>query len=83
MTEKQIESASKGLTPTGLTDEESVVYETALELAETKAPLKEGTWERAEATLGKARCVRLAHVVGLYLYTGGLLRLGAIPAPES
>ena len=82
MTEEQVASASEGTEPTGLTDEEKAIYATALELAETKAPLKEETWQRAEATLGKARCARLAHVVGLYLYTGGLLRLGALPAPE-
>lgn len=82
MTKEQVALASKGVQPTGLTDEEKVVYVTALELAETKTSLNEGTWGRAEATLGKARCARLAHVVGLHLYTGSLLRIGNIPAPE-
>ena len=82
MTKEQVASATTGAEPTGLTEEQSVIYVTALELARTKAPLEEGIWQRAEATLGKARCARLAHVVGLYLYTGSLLRLGAVPAPE-
>ena len=82
MTEEQITSASKGVTPTGLTDEEKTVYMTALELSKTGAPLDENTWRESEAMLGRVRCARIAHVVGLYLYTGGLLRLGAIPAPD-
>ena len=81
MTDQQIALASKGNKPGGLTDEETVVYTTALELAETKTPLKEETWQRAEASLGKVRCARLAHVVGLYLYTGSLLKMGAVSAP--
>ena len=83
MTEEQVTSASKGIGPAGLTDEVKVIYATALELAETGAPLKEDTWQRAETALGKARCARIAHVVGLYMYTGGLLRLETMPAPEN
>ena len=82
ITEEQVTSASKGIEPTGLT-EGKAIYATALELAKSGAPLEEDTWQRAEAALGKARCARIAHVVGLYMYTGVLLRLGAIPAPES
>ena len=83
MTEEQVTSASKGIEPAGLTEEEKAIYATALELAKTGAPLEEDTWQRAEAVLGKARCARIAHVVGLYMYTGGLLRLGAMTAPEN
>ena len=83
MTKAQIASASKGVEPSGLSDVERVVYATALELAGTRTPLKEETWQKAEAMLGKARCGILAHVVGLYLYTGSLLRMGAVSAPEN
>lgn len=82
MTKEQVASASKGSKPQGLKEEEKVVYTPALELVKTRVPLKEGTWPKANATLGKARCVRTAHVVGLFSYTADLLRLGAIPAPE-
>ena len=82
LTDEQVALAVKGVQPKGLTEAE-VVYATALELTETKCPLKEETWQRAEAILGKPRCARLAHVVGLYLYAGSLLRLGAVSAPRS
>ena len=81
MSEEQVVSASKGVEPVGLQDAEKVIYATALELAETKVPLKEETWRKAEATLGKARCARLAHVVGWYLYAASLVRLGAVDVP--
>ena len=83
MTKDQIVSATQGVEPEGLTHEEKVIYTTALELASSKSPLKEATWQKAETTLGKSKCARLAHVVGLYLYTGTLLKLGAVPAPTS
>ena len=83
LTKEQVAMMVKGVQPKGLTEEENIIYATALELAETKTPVKEETWQRAEALLGKARCARLAQTVGLYLYTGSLLRLGAVSAPDN
>ena len=83
LTNEQVALAVKGVQPKGLTTEEEVFYATALELTETECPLKEETWQRAEAILGKARCARLAHIVGLYLYVGSLLRMGAVTAPTT
>ena len=81
MTEKQIVSASNRSEPAGLTEEESVFYLTALELADSRLALKEEVWQRAETVLGKTKCARLAHIVGFYLYAASLLRLGAVSAP--
>ena len=81
MTDDHILMASKGAEPKALTDEEKVVYATALELTERKTPVSEEKRRRAEKKFRKVRCARLAHVVGLFLYKGNLLRMAAIPAP--
>jgi alkylhydroperoxidase family enzyme len=82
LSEEQVSSASKGTTPTGLTEEEAIIYTTALELARARGPLNEQSWQAALKALGREKCARLAHVVGVYLYSSTLLNLGAIPAPE-
>ena len=82
LSEEQVALACKGTVPTGLTEEESIIYATALELARSRGPLDEQSWQRAERTLGREKSARLAHVVGLYLYTSTYLNLGAMPAPE-
>ena len=82
LSEEQVSAACKGTAPTGLTDDEAVVYRTALALASTRGPLDEQSWREAEKALGREKAARLAHVVGLYLYSSTLLNMGAIPAPE-
>lgn len=82
LSEEQVSSARKGTTPAGITDEEAVIYRTALALARTRGPLDEQCWQEAERALGREKAARLAHVVGVYLYSSTLLNLGAIPAPE-
>ena len=82
LSEEQITAACKGKVPTGLTEEEAIIYATALELARSRAPLDEQIWQRAERALGREKCARLAHVVGVYLYSSTILNLGAIPAPK-
>ena len=80
--EDQVASACKGTVSTGLSEEEAVIYETALELARSRGPLEEGCWRRAERVLGREKAARVAHVVGVYLYSCAVMNLGAIPAPE-
>ena len=82
LSEEQVALACKGKTPVGLTEEEAIIYATALELARSRGPLDEQTWQRAERALGREKSARLAHVVGLYLYSSTLLNMGAIPAPK-
>ena len=82
LSDEQVALACKGETPLGLTEEEAVVYVTALELARSRGPLDEQCWQWAERALGREKCARLAHVVGLYLYTSTFLNMGAIPAPK-
>ena len=82
LSEGQITAARKGKVPTGLTEEEAIIYGTALELARSRGPLDEQIWQRAERALGREKCARLAHVVGVYLYSSTILNLGAIPAPK-
>ena len=82
LSEEQIALACKGDLPTGLTEEEAIVYTTALELTRSRGPLDEQTWQRAEKALGREKAARLAHVVGLYQYCSTLLNLGAVPVPK-
>ena len=82
LSEEQVALASKGNVPTGLTEEEAVIYVTAQELTRSRGPLDEHHWQRAERVLGREKSARLAHVVGVYLYSSTVLNLGAIPAPE-
>ena len=82
LSEEQVARACKGMVSTGLSEEESVIYTTALELARSRGPLDEQVWQRAEGALGREKCARLAHVVGVYLYSSTILNLGAIPAPK-
>ena len=82
LSEEQVALACKGKVPTGLTEEETVIYVTALELSRSRGPLDEHYWQRAERVLGREKSARLAHIVGVYLYSSTVLNLGAIPAPE-
>ena len=82
LSEEQVALACKGKVPTGLPEEEAIIYATALELTRSRGPLDEQSWQRAERALGKEKSARLAHVVGLYLYTSTLINLGAMPAPK-
>lgn len=83
LSEEQCSLARQGTTPPGLSEDETVVYTTALELARSRGPLDEQTWQKAEKVLGREKAARLAHVVGVYLYSSTLLNLGAIPSPEN
>ena len=82
LSEEQVALACKGKVPTDLAKEEAIIYTTALELARSRGPLDEQTWQRAEGALGREKSARLAHVVGVYLYSSTILNLGAIPAPK-
>ena len=82
LSEEQVALACDGNVPTGLTEEEAIIYSTALELARSRGPLDEQCWQRAEKALGREECARLAHIVGVYLYSSTILNLGAIPAPK-
>ena len=81
LSEEQVADASKGRVPKDLIEEEAIIYTTGLELARSRGPLDEQIWQRAEGALGRKKSARLAHIVGLYLYAGTILNLGAIPAP--
>ena len=82
LSEEQIALACKGDLPTGLTEEEAIIYVTALELTRSRGPLDEQIWQRAEKALGREKAARLAHVVGLYQYVSTLINLGAVPVPK-
>ena len=80
---EQIESACSGSTPSGLAEIEEVAYETALALAKGVGTISDEAWAMAEVKLGKEGLARIGHVVGVYIYSCSLLRLGEIPAPDT
>lgn len=82
LSEEQVALACKGKLPTGLAEEETIIYETALQLTRSRGPLDEETWQRAERALGREKVARLAHVVGVYQYSSTIINLGAIPVPK-
>jgi alkylhydroperoxidase family enzyme len=77
----QIEQACTGQSPDRITDAEAAVYDLSLELVLTRTVLKEGSWKRYEEVLGKEKCLRVAHVSGLYMYSASFLRLANLQAP--
>ena len=81
LSEEQVSFAQHGNTPEGLTDDEAMVYTTALKLARSRGPLDEPSFQRAEVLLGKEKVARVAQVVGFYLYSSTLLNVGDIPVP--
>ena len=83
LTTEQTSAACEGYTPLGLSEEESVAYDTALVMARGAGALSEEQWERADKALGKQITARIGHVVGFYLHSGTLLRMGDVGIPES
>ena len=80
LSDAQIALAVKGKIPEGLEEGEKVAYVTALELAKGRGPLDEEVWKTEEERLGTVGTVRVAQVVGLYVYVGTFMRLGDMPA---
>ncbi|KAL6717586.1 hypothetical protein ACLMJK_005501 [Lecanora helva] len=82
LSQEQISSGAKGQTPSDLTHPELVVYQTSLELAESRKQLSETSWARGSEVLGREKTAAVAHVVAGYVYTAILLNVGAVGAPK-
>lgn len=67
-TDQQFQDAIKGRTPTGISEEETIAYETALLLARDRKALSDEAFDRAEKSMGRAGVAGLANVVAAYLY---------------
>ena len=78
---EQVAAARSGVLPEGLAEDEEATFMLALALAGSKDVLEESVWERSVGILGREGVARIAHIVGVYLYSGALLRVGAIEAP--
>ncbi len=68
LTDQQFQDAISGRTPTGISLEEIVAYDTALLLAKDRKALSDEAFERAESILGRTGVAGLANVVAAYLY---------------
>ena len=82
LSEEQINAACKGDKPSNLTEEEEITYETALSMARGIGSIEDELWKKAESKLGTEGMARLGHVVGFYLYSCCLLRLGRVGVPK-
>ncbi|KAL8949406.1 MAG: hypothetical protein Q9222_004475 [Ikaeria aurantiellina] len=79
----QIVKAESGEVPEGVSEEESVCYSTAYEIASSKGKLSEEGWEVAVRVLrGRERVAALTNLVAGYVYTSFLVNVGGIEAPE-
>jgi hypothetical protein len=78
----QVEAACDRHTPPGLEEMEEAVYDLSLELAQTRSVLVDKSWHRYESILGKEKCLRVAHVTGLYIYTATFMRVANLQAPN-
>lgn len=81
LSQAQVSSAIKGMTPEGLTETEMAIYMTSLKLARARGPLDKESWQKAESKLGKEGAARVGHVVAWFIYNGTLLNLGAVDVP--
>jgi hypothetical protein len=79
----QVEVACVRRTPAGLTTEEAAVYDLSLELAQTRTMLNDTDFLKYERLLGKEKCLRVAHIAGLYIYTATFMRLTNLQAPAA
>ena len=79
----QTDSACKGVTPQGLNEKDIMTYETARAMAKGVGMINEEEWRRAEGVLGKEMVARIGHVVGFYLYSCSLMRLGEVGVPTA
>ena len=82
LSQEQVGSATEGEIPEGLTDNEAVIYITALKLAHAKGPLDKKSWQEVEGKLGKDGAARVGHAVAWFVYNSTLLNLGAIDVPS-
>ena len=75
LSSEQVNTALKG------EENEEATYKLALELGKSRDVLDQNTWEESVKVLDKEGVARVAQVVGCYLYSGALLRVGAVEAP--
>ena len=82
--EEQVQQAVDGKIPGGLSQEEAMVYELSLKMANLRGPLDDGSFERAEKILGKVKIAGLAHLVTAYIHVALLTNIsnGFVPEEE-
>lgn len=63
---EQYDQGISGRTPSGLSEEEVVVYELSRQLTVLNGPLDKASWEKARSKLEKKDIVTIVHVVTSY-----------------
>ena len=81
LSQEQVSSAVKGIVPKDLVESDTVIYKTALKLAQSRGSLDNEIWREAEVKLGKERAARVGHIVAWFIYNCTLLNLGAVDVP--
>ncbi|KAF2763049.1 hypothetical protein EJ05DRAFT_534472 [Pseudovirgaria hyperparasitica] len=83
LTQDQVERASAGHLPKGLSDREECVYELALSVARGFGNIKDKQFDSAVALLGKEGVAALAQLVGGYLLISTMESVAGGSVPES
>lgn len=83
LTQDQVDRASKGRTPEGLTDREEFVYELAVNMAKDFGVIKDKDFNSAVSVLGKDGVSQVAQMVGGYMLSSVLVTVADVPVPQS
>lgn len=83
LTKAQVERASKGRVPKGLSDREECIYELALDLAQDFGVMKDRDFSRAVSLLGREGIAALTQLVGGYMLSSTLVSVAGVPVPDS
>ncbi|KAH9865990.1 hypothetical protein J1614_008554 [Plenodomus biglobosus] len=83
LTQDQVDQASKGNVPKGLSDREKSIYELALEMAKEFGTIGDERFESAVALLRKEGVAALAQLVGGYMLVTVLAKVADVKVPSS
>jgi 4-carboxymuconolactone decarboxylase len=80
--QETVRAIAQGRRPSGMPDDEQVVYDFCIELHE-RMLVGDGTWTRAVAALGEQGTVDLIGINGYYAYLAMLMNAARTPAPHA
>jgi 4-carboxymuconolactone decarboxylase len=79
--EELCEALRRGRRPDRLSDEQSALYDFAVELL-TRPAVDEATFARAQAAFGERGVVDLSYLLGFYGMIGGVLKMAGVVPPD-
>lgn len=83
MSQDQVEDASGGRVPVGLSDREESIYKLSLNIARGFGMIDDNQFDSAVLLLGKAGISQVAQLVGGYILVSTLVNIGDVRAPKA